>query len=92
MTPITESHFKLAPNLKAVIQFGVGLEGVDITAARTRNIQVSNIKYAQITSFLKNFKVPFTTFESHLLRLFRSADCGNAQACAGTSYVLQFMN
>lgn len=36
-------HHDLTPNLRLVIQFGVGLEGVDVQAATRQGIAVSNI-------------------------------------------------
>jgi phosphoglycerate dehydrogenase-like enzyme len=43
MTKITQREINLAKNLKMIMQFGVGIEGVDINAATSRNIWVCNI-------------------------------------------------
>ncbi len=43
MTPITASVIGLAPELKLIQQFGVGLEGVDIPAATITGIPVANV-------------------------------------------------
>ncbi|RYH05134.1 hypothetical protein EON65_45585, partial [archaeon] len=46
MTPITESIISAANNLRLVIQFGVGLEGVDIPAATRKGVLVGKIPSA----------------------------------------------
>ncbi|HHW92554.1 MAG TPA: hypothetical protein GX735_07670 [Firmicutes bacterium] len=42
MASITAEVMDAAPRLKLIVQFGVGLEGVDMEAARRRGIYVSN--------------------------------------------------
>jgi phosphoglycerate dehydrogenase-like enzyme len=43
MTRITEEMIQSAPDLKLIQQFGVGLEGVHMTAAAARGIPVANV-------------------------------------------------
>ena len=43
MTPITSEIINSAPDLKLIQQFGVGLEGVDLEAARVKGIPVANV-------------------------------------------------
>lgn len=40
--PITKQHLDLAPNLKIIARYGVGVEAVDLGAAKERGITVSN--------------------------------------------------
>lgn len=40
--PITGEHFDLAPNLRVVARYGVGVDSVDLQAAHIRNIIVTN--------------------------------------------------
>ncbi len=43
MTPISAEIIASAPNLKLIQQFGVGLEGVDLTAAAAYRVPVANV-------------------------------------------------
>jgi phosphoglycerate dehydrogenase-like enzyme len=70
MSKLTEEIINKAHNLKLIHQFGVGLEGVDLEAAKKRGIHVANIPADQtgnaysvseltlflIFALLKNFK------------------------------------
>ncbi len=47
MTPITSGIIDAAPDLKLIQQFGVGLEGVDISSAAKRGIPVANVPGSQ---------------------------------------------
>lgn len=40
--PVTDSHFAVAPRLRIVARYGVGVDAVDLAAARNRGIIVTN--------------------------------------------------
>lgn len=40
--PVTAAHFDAAPNLRVLARYGVGVEAVDVQAARDRDIVVTN--------------------------------------------------
>lgn len=42
LEPLTEAVFKACPQLKAIARIGIGMDNVDIEAARKHNIKVSN--------------------------------------------------
>ena len=44
MVPVTERLLLLAPKLKMVMQYGVGIEGVDLQAATSSKVWVCNIR------------------------------------------------
>ncbi len=44
-----EAVFKLAPNLKAIARFGVGVDNIDLAKAREYGIQVTNVPGATRT-------------------------------------------
>lgn len=49
-TPITKNVIDAAKNLKAIVKYGVGIDAIDIEAAKARNIPVVNIpEYAERT-------------------------------------------
>lgn len=49
-TPITENVINAASKLKAIVKYGVGIDAIDIKAAKTRGIPVVNIpEYAERT-------------------------------------------
>ncbi|MEQ9560643.1 MAG: NAD(P)-dependent oxidoreductase [Rhodospirillales bacterium] len=49
-TPITERVIAAAPRLKGIVKYGVGIDAIDIGAARARGIPVVNIpEYAERT-------------------------------------------
>tara|TARA_R110000772_G_scaffold73216_1_gene159456 strand:- start:89674 stop:90690 length:1017 start_codon:yes stop_codon:yes gene_type:complete len=49
-TPITERVIAAAPRLKGIVKYGVGIDAIDVTAARARGIPVVNIpEYAERT-------------------------------------------
>ncbi len=49
-TPITKNVIDAADNLKAIVKYGVGIDAIDIEAAKARNIPVVNIpEYAERT-------------------------------------------
>lgn len=49
-TPITERVIAAAPKLKGIVKYGVGIDAIDIGAARARGIPVVNIpEYAERT-------------------------------------------
>lgn len=49
-TPITENVINAASNLKAIVKYGVGIDAIDIEAAKARGIPVVNIpEYAERT-------------------------------------------
>lgn len=49
-TPITERVMAAAPKLKGIVKYGVGIDAIDMTAARSRGIPVVNIpEYAERT-------------------------------------------
>ncbi|WP_284163497.1 C-terminal binding protein [Frigidibacter sp. SD6-1] len=49
-TPVTERVIEAAPRLKAIVKYGVGIDAIDIPAARARGIPVVNIpEYAEET-------------------------------------------
>ena len=49
-TPITKRVIDVAPKLKAIIKYGVGIDAIDILAANAQNIAVVNIpEYAEET-------------------------------------------
>jgi lactate dehydrogenase-like 2-hydroxyacid dehydrogenase len=43
MVPMTERLLQLAPKLKMIMQYGVGIEGVDVKAASTNKVWVCSI-------------------------------------------------
>ena len=49
-TPITSRVIASAPRLKGIVKYGVGIDAIDISAARARGIAVVNIPtYAEET-------------------------------------------
>ncbi len=49
-TPVTATVLEAAPRLKGIIKYGVGIDAIDIAAARARRIPVVNIpEYAEQT-------------------------------------------
>jgi D-3-phosphoglycerate dehydrogenase len=49
-TPITESVIAAAPHLRSIVKYGVGIDAIDITAARSRRVPVVNVpEYAEQT-------------------------------------------
>lgn len=49
-TPVTARVIEAAPNLKGIVKFGVGIDAIDIAAARRRGIPVVNVpEYAEET-------------------------------------------
>lgn len=49
-TPITKNVIDAVDNLKAIVKYGVGIDAIDIEAAKARNIPVVNIpEYAERT-------------------------------------------
>ncbi len=49
-TPITERVIEAAPKLKGIVKYGVGIDAIDIPAARARGIPVVNVpEYAERT-------------------------------------------
>lgn len=41
--PITDRVLAALPNLRAVVRYGIGLDNIDLDAARRRGVQVSNV-------------------------------------------------
>ncbi len=49
-TPITRALIEAAPNLKGIVKYGVGIDAIDIAAARERGVPVVNVpEYAEET-------------------------------------------
>lgn len=43
LTPITDEHLRLAPNLRLIHKWGVGVNTIDLDAARSRGVAVANM-------------------------------------------------
>jgi len=48
--PVTDRHLALAPNLRIVARYGVGVDSVDLTAAKKRGVLVTNTPGANVES------------------------------------------
>lgn len=42
-TPITADHLAAAPKLRVIVRYGIGVDSVDLAAARERRIYVANV-------------------------------------------------
>ncbi len=42
-TPITAAHLATAPKLRVIVRYGIGVDSVDLAAARERRIYVANV-------------------------------------------------
>ena len=42
-TPITAAHLAAAPKLRVIVRYGIGVDSVDLAAARERRIYVANV-------------------------------------------------
>lgn len=42
-TPITAAHIAAAPKLRVIVRYGIGVDSVDLAAARERRIYVANV-------------------------------------------------
>ncbi len=42
-TPITSAHIDAAPNLRIIARYGIGVDNVDLEAARKRRVYVANV-------------------------------------------------
>ena len=73
-TPITARVIKAAPDLRGIVKYGVGIDAIDIEAARCRGIPVVNVPgYAEETVAEGAFAL-MILLESRVKALLRERD------------------